>query len=435
MFRADLFKRKDEIENIRKDAKKRRRIVLFVILSIICVLIAFFSLYQYTDVIFSLSEGTESAPQSGDWTMFRRDMARTGSFNQNDVLPSGTLKWTFTTGEPVHSSPTVVEGTVYIGSRDRKLYALDAETGELRWEFHAGSWVESSPIVVDGVVYFGSNDGNIYALDAETGSELWSFATKYAVRSSPAFADGTIYIGSDDYYLYAVDAETGTGIWRADLGNIVYSSPVVTQGLVVVGAFDGTIHSFNANNGKLRLKFDTKAGLVVSSPAVKDGIVYCSNSQGSLYAIDPKARNWPFEHKLKVYWEALWIYGVAPKPPKPSGLIASSNLGWGIKTTSSPAIVDDHIYIGAGNELMAVDINTTEIIWKFPTEGSVTSSPAIVGSNIYIGSQDGRLYAVDKNTGEKHWDYLTGGEITSSPAVINGMIFIASHDGKVYAFE
>jgi len=107
------------------------------------------------------------------------------------------------------------------------------------------------------------------------------------------------------------------------------------------------------------------------------------------------------------------------------------NVGEGTTTTTT----FPRLYLGAENDLVAVDINTTEIKWKFPTEDSVTSSPAIDSSTIYIGSQDGRLYAVDKNTGEKLWDYLTGGEITSSPAVINGKVYVGSHDGKVYAFE
>ncbi|MFC9490663.1 PQQ-binding-like beta-propeller repeat protein, partial [Streptomyces hydrogenans] len=34
-----------------------------------------------------------------------------------------------TTGVAVLSSPTVIDGTLYIGSNDKKVYALDAATG------------------------------------------------------------------------------------------------------------------------------------------------------------------------------------------------------------------------------------------------------------------------------------------------------------------
>ena len=59
----------------------------------------------------------------------------------------------------------VVGGTVYIGSGDHKMYALDAATGKLRWAYRTGDWVISSPVVVGGTVYVGSGDHKVYALD------------------------------------------------------------------------------------------------------------------------------------------------------------------------------------------------------------------------------------------------------------------------------
>ncbi|MCX4632713.1 protein kinase [Streptomyces sp. NBC_01443] len=44
--------------------------------------------------------------------------------------PFHQLCWTHTTGNWVQSSPAVVDGTVYIGSNDKKVYALDAATGQ-----------------------------------------------------------------------------------------------------------------------------------------------------------------------------------------------------------------------------------------------------------------------------------------------------------------
>jgi outer membrane protein assembly factor BamB len=41
----------------------------------------------------------------------------------------GSPSWRFSTGKRVHSSPAVVDGTVYVGSNDGHVYALDAATG------------------------------------------------------------------------------------------------------------------------------------------------------------------------------------------------------------------------------------------------------------------------------------------------------------------
>jgi hypothetical protein len=58
--------------------------------------------------------------------------------------------------------------------------------------------------VVDGTVFVGSNDTHVYALDAVSGDEQWRFQTDKAVQSSPAVVDGTVFVGSDDYSMYAL---------------------------------------------------------------------------------------------------------------------------------------------------------------------------------------------------------------------------------------
>jgi hypothetical protein len=79
---------------------------------------------------------------------------------------TGEQEWAFETGDFVESSPTVVDGTVYVGSFDDKLYAVDAGTGEQEWAFESGGAVFSSPTVVNGTVYVGSKDNSLYAVDA-----------------------------------------------------------------------------------------------------------------------------------------------------------------------------------------------------------------------------------------------------------------------------
>ena len=44
--------------------------------------------------------------------------------------------WNFTTGNSVESSPAVVDGVVYVGSEDGKIYALNAANGAQTLELH-----------------------------------------------------------------------------------------------------------------------------------------------------------------------------------------------------------------------------------------------------------------------------------------------------------
>lgn len=423
-----------DLERRRKIILRRRRIIWLTILGVVLVAILFLSLYQFTDVIGGISEEKESSPQSGDWTMFRHDLNHTGSINPGSDLPEGKLKWTFTAGGAIRSSPTVVDGVVYVGSRDYNIYAIDADTGEKVWSFQTGSWVESSPAVVDGVMYCGSNDGHLYALDAATGMELWSFRAKYPIRSSPAIANGVVYFGSDDYNVYAVDIATGKKLWCTETEGMVISSPVVVDGVVIVGSVDGSCYVLNANNGRVRLNFDIRSS-IVTSPVVNNGVAYITTTRGFVYAIDYQAKNWPFENKIRVFWNVLYVRGAAPKPPATSGFVWVHWLGWGIRTSSSMTLVDDVIYMGAAFNMLAMKESTRNVLWSFEAKDPIVSSPAVTDSAIYFGSNDGYIYAVDRANGTKLWEYLTGDKITSSPAVADGSVYVGSFDGKLYAFD
>jgi polyvinyl alcohol dehydrogenase (cytochrome) len=121
------------------------------------------------------------------------------------------LKWAFKTGGPIAASPTVVGGTVYVGSWDGYEYALNATTGALIWKTFLGqttapcypqlAGVTSSADVENGVVYVGGGDSNWYALDATSGTVLWKVFIGDNTKgwynwASPLIYNGYAYIGT-----------------------------------------------------------------------------------------------------------------------------------------------------------------------------------------------------------------------------------------------
>ena len=422
------------------ERSKRRKLIKTIItisLPIIILVSAVYAgLFYFTDIIDSPTQAINSNSTPGEWAMFRHDITHTGTAGETTTLPQGTVKWTFDTGGSIHSSPAVAYDTVYFGSADNKLYAVDANTGAKRWEFEAGSWIESSPAVVNGVVYFGSNDGNFYALDAYNGQKLWDFTTDYPVMSSPAVADGVVYFGSDDYYIYALDAETGKKLWDFKTNGLVKSPPIVANGIVYTGGGSDYLFTLNARNGRLRLNFKSHY-TVLSSVVVSDDTVYFCNSAGYFWAIDGNARSWPREHEFIPLWAQLWGFGIpgVPAPPLQSGFLWSIRIG---RSSASSPVLDSNsnmLYVGSDNRLVAIDLEKRSKNWDFFAGDTISSSPALVDTTIYVGSEDGRLYAIDAATGKKLWEVLTGGEVTSSPAVVDGIIYVGSHDGKLYAVE
>jgi outer membrane protein assembly factor BamB len=80
-------------------------------------------------------------------------------------------------------------GTIYFGSRDHRLYAVDP-SALLKFVFTTGGNVDSSPAISnDGTIYVGSSDHYVYAIDPN-GKLKWKFLTGgrsgHRPRSAPA---------------------------------------------------------------------------------------------------------------------------------------------------------------------------------------------------------------------------------------------------------
>ena len=75
-----------------------------------------------------LFTGVVSVPAAAqhDTLQFRYNATHTGDYSPvaGPVASNGLLKWTFTTGSLVESSPAVANGVVYVGSYDYKVYAI-----------------------------------------------------------------------------------------------------------------------------------------------------------------------------------------------------------------------------------------------------------------------------------------------------------------------
>ena len=68
--------------------------------------------------------------------------------------------------------------------------------------------MDSTPAIgPDGTVYVGSWDNKLYAINPTDGTKLWDFNTSSNVTASPAIgSDGRIYFGSKDYFFYALNS-------------------------------------------------------------------------------------------------------------------------------------------------------------------------------------------------------------------------------------
>ncbi|MBP1703221.1 MAG: alpha amylase, catalytic region, partial [Chloroflexi bacterium] len=337
--------------------------------------------------------------------LFRGNPERTGVYAQSGDF--GNWKWY--AGAPITGSPVLVEGTLFIGSMQGRLYALDPATQSVKWQADLPAPIFSTPAIAGKAVYVGTLGGTFHALDATNGNEIWRFQAGDAIISSPAIADNIVYFGSFDQNIYALDTGSGELRWKHQTGGDINSSPVVSGGTLLIGSEDSFVYALDANTGKKIWLYLAEAP-ILSSPTVLDGVVYIgteSESGDSANAIDLATGNrlWkaPYGVLLTTFaagddalYGASVMGGVGAVNPEDGSLLWSHETG--VFIISSPAVLDDQIIYGDGAGIVhALSAKNGDEQWSYQTQGEIWSSPAIAGETVFFGSADGYLYALDRH--------------------------------------
>ena len=320
---------------------------------------------------------------------------------------AGALLRTITVGGRVLSSPAVLGGTMYVGSDDGNLYAVDIASQRELWRYRAGARIASTPAVSKGVVYVGSNDRHLHAIDAASGELRWKYETGAEVFSSPAVSNGVVYVGSDDNHLYAFDAVSGELRWQYETGDWVSTAPAVGGGAVYVRSEDGILHAVDASTGEGLWQQGTGAESVSSSPAFADGVVYTG---GNILRAFNAASG-----------EGLWSYVIEYREDE-----------GGFLPAYSPAVEDGIVYVGSDDgHLYAIDASTRALLWLYDGIQPTPAAPLVEEGAVYVQSEDGHLYALDAFTGGLLYRYETGG-VYGGPRADGGVVYAAANGGTVY---
>lgn len=392
-----------------------------------------------------------------DWTMWRFNRANTGFNPQIGQVDELEMTWDspYTPDNQVGNlySPSVADGTVYYGTFDEQMHAIDAETGEEQWTAEVGDIIQSSPTVLNGSVYSGSHDGNIYAWDAETGIEEWSITGGGAGNRHTSVTvsqdQSTIYIGSDQI-CFSLVPETGEINWTFESPNNFVSTPTLSGGRVYIGsgapedAGDGYLHALDDQGGNVEeiwTRYFPDAN-VRSTAAVSDGSIFVGTLAGS--SIDPNETTLAnSEHDTD-----RDTYGVTAKTSTAdvTGSVWSldadtGDVNWtydGGGVFSSPAVADNKVFVGvrggSTSELVALDQITGDVVWSFEMDGFVTASPAYAAGQVYIGggAPDSRVYVIDAASGDPVAQTQLNGSVYS-PAVTNDGVYVANDDTEIYS--
>jgi outer membrane protein assembly factor BamB len=166
-----------------------------------------------------------------------------------DTVKGTEISGTVDLGGQVGATVAVIGDELYVGTMSGEVLAVNWKKGEVLWRFEAPRAKQpfyASAAATDNLIIIGSRDKRVYALDRKSGKEVWNFATKKKVDSSPVVAGGRVIVGSADGNLYVLDLASGTERKRFSLGKEITASPAVGENNLVIGTMDGVIYCIGA---------------------------------------------------------------------------------------------------------------------------------------------------------------------------------------------
>lgn len=276
----------------------------------------------------------------------------------------------------IYGSIGVTDTLVLVGGYDGVLYAYNKVDGSPAWQERLSARIVGGPAVsrdlaLVGTGVAGSGDSSqdgLYAVDTVLGDPVWEYGGSGPIWSSPKVADGVAYFGSLDHRVYAVNIEDGSEKWNYRLGGAVASGVTVYDDLVIVGGFDSNLYALDADTGDLKWKFPGATRWYWAAPLARDGVVYAPSLDGVLYVLDAD-----------------------------SGVL----------------------------------------MWRYATEGQLVGTPAMINDLVAIPVADGgdsRIALLEKN-GTEQAACRIGADIRTSLEVSGDLIYFATTDHTIMALR
>ncbi len=191
-------------------------------------------------VTFSRLLNAQAEPQN--WLTYSGNLQSQRHSSLTEITPSNVrsleLKWVFQalSLEKFEATPLVVDGVLYTVQAPNDVMALDAATGRIFWTYSHKPSPQSRPCcgrvnrgvaILGETLFMGTIDGHLIALDAKSGREAWNVTVAgarpeagYAITVAPLIVKDKVIVGpaGGDFgirgFIAAFDAKTGKELWR-----------------------------------------------------------------------------------------------------------------------------------------------------------------------------------------------------------------------------
>lgn len=367
-------------------------------------------------LLLSLSACAATRQYSADWPSAQGNQQRTGTVAEA-ARPPLMLSWTHSTEGRMVYAASVRNGTVYVGSRDGSLYALNLNDGSRRWSTEAGlGGLFGAPTVTDTLVY-GGNWSPYYFVSAwnrENGELAWQRQSGELLNRPPfVLVDSErLYTHLDppegaplevQVHMSALSLDGQQILWRTPMNGIPEHVPSLTDKMLLVTSQDERLRAFDKADGHLHWEAEL-SGEPVSAPLVSGPLVFVSTATGFVYA---------FEHATgKIAWRYQF-----PNAQLEGDL----------------ALSGERLLVPGGRMLYSFNITTREAGWKFQAPREITA-PVASREHVYFGGANKSLYTLRLDNGLITGIYPLGDEVLAPPVLAGGYVLVSCSDGKIYAF-
>ncbi len=159
---------------------------------------------------------------------------------------TGKERWSFSNkGSWVISSAAVLDGKIYFATSDTGLlHAIDAKSGAPLFSLDFKHWpMFSSPAIAGQTLYIGSHQGRLNAVDLKTQKVAWNFEAEGSKKNGPTYTkqDGTPNYEAAFFDFFYDDMVAG--VQKMMSVGAMLSSPVVAGNTVYIGSADGSVYA------------------------------------------------------------------------------------------------------------------------------------------------------------------------------------------------
>jgi alcohol dehydrogenase (cytochrome c) len=177
---------------------------------------------------------------SQNWLTYNGNLKSTHYSMLDQITPGNVanldLKWVYQVQslEKFEATPLVVDGVMYVSEPPNNVAAIDTRSGRPYWVYErplpettyvcCGN-INRGLAILGNTLFMGTVDAHLLALDASTGRKKWEtkvadYTQGYAVTVAPLVVKNMVIIGTAggergiSGFLAAYDAQTGKEIWK-----------------------------------------------------------------------------------------------------------------------------------------------------------------------------------------------------------------------------